>query len=30
MRGRLSGSLLRAWERFVVTRPYTRVLFLSV
>jgi glycosyltransferase involved in cell wall biosynthesis len=28
-RGRLIGRAFRAWERFLVTRPYTRTLFLS-
>jgi glycosyltransferase involved in cell wall biosynthesis len=28
-RGRLIGRTYRAWERFLVTRPYARTLFLS-
>ena len=29
MRGRLAGTAIRAWERFLLTRPYARMLFLS-
>jgi len=29
MRGRFAGRLWRAWERFLMTRPYDRVFFLS-
>jgi glycosyltransferase involved in cell wall biosynthesis len=29
MRGRLAGGAIRAWERFLLTRSYQRMLFLS-
>ncbi len=29
MRGLVAGVAIRAWERFLLTRPYTRMLFLS-